>query len=122
MHKIVALSFVLLISTLWLQAQAGNPSSGASQTQDKTSDLLTLEGCLQNSNGQYTLTENNNGTTHRLSGAANKLGHQVGRQIEVTGKPGMRTEDSTIAGAGSSAVEHEVFEVRTVKRVADACK
>lgn len=121
MRKIVLLTLVLLVPAIWLQAQSANSSANAGQTPGKMSDLTTLEGCLGNPNGHYTLTENN-GTTHQLSGAANKLGHQVGRQIEVTGKPGMRTLDSTVAGLGSSAVEQEVFEVKSVKRLADACK
>lgn len=115
MRKLGMLTLVLLISAVWLSAQ------DATQTSDKNSNLTTVEGCLQNPNGHYTLTDNS-GTAHQLAGAANKLGHQVGRQIEVTGKPGMRTLDSTLAGAGSSAVEQEVFEVKSVKRIADACK
>ena len=121
MRKTIILTLVLLISAVWLQAQSAKPPSEAGKPADKTSDLPTLEGCLQSSNGHYTLTEDD-GTTHRLSGAANKLGHQVGRQIEVSGKPGYSTEDTTPAGAGSSAVEWPVFEVKSVKRIADKCK
>jgi len=109
------LSLLLLISAVWLQAQDAGQASG------KTSDVTTLQGCLQNSHNTYTLTEEN-GTTHQLVGAANKLGHQVGRQIEVTGRPGLRMADSTLVGAASSASEQEVFEVKSVKRIADACK
>ena len=114
-RKISMLSLLLVISSIWLQGQDAGQAAG------KTSDANTLQGCLQNSRGNYALTEEN-GTTHQLAGAANKLGHQVGRQIEVTGKPGMRMADSTLVGAASSASEHEVFEVKTVKRIADACK
>ena len=115
MRKTFMLSLLLLISAVWLHGQ------DAGQAPGKTSDVPTLQGCLQNSHNTYTLTEEN-GTTHQLVGALNKLGHQVGRQIEVTGKPGMRTADSTLAGGASSATEQEVFEVKTVKRLADECK
>jgi len=113
--KTYMLSLLILISAFWLQAQDTGQASG------KTSDVPTLQGCLQNSHNTYTLTEEN-GTTHQLVGAVNKLGHQVDRQIEVTGKPGMRMADSTLAGGASSATEQEVFEVKTVKRLADECK
>ena len=121
MRKTVMLTLLLLISAVWLQAQSGYPGSDTSQNSGKTSSLTTIEGCLQSANGEYTLTDNT-GTIHQLSGGANKLGHQVGRQIEITGKPGMRTVDSTLAGAGSSAVEQAVFKVKSVKRTADTCK
>lgn len=115
MRKTFMLSLLLLISAAWLQAQ------DAGQVPDKTSDVNKLQGCLQNSHNVYLLTEEN-GTTHELVGAANKLGHQVGRQIEVTGKPGIRMADSTLMSSASSATQREVFEVKTVKRLADECK
>ena len=77
MRKRHMLCLVLLASSIGLQAQ------GAGQTEGKTTDANTFQGCLQNSRGVYTLTEEN-GATHQLVGAANKLGRQVGRQIEVT--------------------------------------
>jgi hypothetical protein len=121
MRKLAILVLVILIPAAWARAQASNPSVDPSQNSGKNSDLTTLQGCLENPNGHYTLTETN-GATHQLSGAANKLGHQVNRQIEVTGKTGIKTVDSTLAGAGSSAIEQEVFEVKSVKRIADVCK
>ena len=121
MRKAMILTFVLPILTICLQGQSAGPSSGAEPPSGKAADLTTLAGCLRIDSNHYLLTETN-GPTHQLSGAANKLGHQVGRQIEVTGKPGIKTVDSTLAGAGSSAVEQPVFEVRTVKRIADACQ
>src|ERR1039458_2009373 len=90
--KTVLLTLVLLISVIGLHAQAANPSPDASKTAGKVSDLPTIEGCLQESDGQYTLTEDN-GTTHDLAGSTGKLKHQVGHQVEITGKPGTRSEE-----------------------------
>ncbi len=104
---------VLLISAACLQAQDDDAAAKANATK--------LQGCLSYSRDRYTLTEQN-GESHVLAGAAGKLGHQVGREIEVTGKVGMRMTDSTLVGGASSATEQEVFEVKTVKRVADECK
>jgi hypothetical protein len=121
MRKILTLALLLLISAVCLQAQAGYPESGTSQTSGKASDMTTIEGCLQSSMGQYTLIDKD-GAVHQLSGAANKLGHQVGHQVELTGKPGIRTIDSTPQGAGSSAAEQAVLEVKSVKQIATTCK
>jgi hypothetical protein len=113
-------ALALLIFATCLQPQAATASE-KSQNSGKDAGLTTIEGCLQSSNGQYLLTDST-GTVHLLSGAANKLGHQVGRQVGLTGKPGIGAVDTTSAGMASSAAEQTVFEVKTVKRIADVCK
>jgi hypothetical protein len=80
-----------------------------------------MEGCLESSNGQYTLIDDTN-TSHILTGAVRKLSPEVGHQVEVTGKPGTRTVDGTLAGAGSSAIVQPIFEVKSVKQIAATCK
>jgi ABC-type transport system involved in cytochrome c biogenesis ATPase subunit len=109
------LTLVLVIAAAGLQAQDAGKASG------KTSNLETIQGCLRSSNGEYSLVDETD-TIHHLTGAANKLTHYVGHQVEVAGKPGVRTYDTTNAGAGSSAVQQVVFEVKSVKEIAPACK
>jgi len=113
MQKILILAW--LLSTACLQAQPANPSSD----KDKSPDV-TIQGCLQSAAGVFTLTESN-GTTHRLSGYANKLSHQVGREVKITGKAGVKTISDTSYGVASSATEIPVFDVKTVTRIADTC-
>jgi len=110
-RKTLVLTLVLLVSAVWLQAQDAG----------KTSSLETIEGCLQRSEGQYSLTDNT-GTIHHLTGGASKLNPHVGHEVEITGKPGVRTLDTTPQGGASSAVEQPIFEVKSVKHVADTCK
>ena len=57
-----------------------------------------------------------------LSGAANKLGKLVGHTVQVSGKPGTRTLDTTTQGAASSAVELPVLFVKTVKDMGKDCQ
>ena len=94
MRKALVLALGLLISAVCLQAQSGSsvpdPGQAPAKASGKTSSLTTMEGCLQSAHGQYTLTDRD-GTVHQLSGAANKLIHHVGHQVELTGKPGIRT-------------------------------
>lgn len=115
MAILMTLTLVFVISNVCLQAQ-NHGQNGAT-----SSDMTTVQGCLKSSMGRYTLTEED-GTLHYLSGAVGKLGHQVDRQVEVSGKPGIRTLDTTLVGGASSAVEQPVIEVKTVKRLADTCK
>ena len=118
MVKTLMLIVLLLVSAVWLQAESASLSSDKNQN---SSDLTTIQGCLQTSLGEYTLTEKD-GTIHQLTGAANKLGHHVGHEVELSGKPAVKTVDTTGAGTASSAALQAVFEVRTVKYIAARCR
>jgi hypothetical protein len=109
-RKTLMLTLVLMVSAVWLQAQ----DTG------KTSNLETIEGCLQHSEGQYTLIDSTN-TIHHLVGGAKLLTHHIGHQVEITGKPGVRTLDTTPAGGASAAVVQPVIEVKSVKHIAETC-
>jgi len=115
MNKTLIVTLGLLISAVWLQAQ------DAGQTMGKTSSLTTFQGCLQYTNGHYRLTEDN-GKAHQLQSEANKLTHYVGHEVAITGKPAIRSVDTTTQpGLESSAKEEPVFKVTSVKQVADTC-
>lgn len=116
MYKTLTLT-LLLVSAVCLQAQMANPSSDAG----KTSSPTTIQGCLQFSDNHYRLTDSS-GKTYQLSHEVNKLTHYVGQQVEVTGKSGVRTVDTTGAGTGeSTAKEQPVFFVKSVKQIAATC-
>lgn len=115
MSKTSMITMALLLSAVWLQAQNGGKAGS------KTSELTTIEGCLQSSMGEYSVIDDTD-TIHHLTGAANKLSHFVGHEVEITGKPGVRTIDTTSVGGASSAVEQPIFEVKSVKQVAATCK
>ena len=115
MQKKLMTILVILISSLWLQAQS------ADQSGSKSSGLTTIQGCLNYTNGHYRLTEGN-GTTHQLQSQANKLTKHVGHEVTITGKPAVRTVDTTIQGAASSVREEPVFRVTSVQHVGDTCK
>ncbi|HWS95385.1 MAG TPA: hypothetical protein VN620_02775 [Candidatus Methylomirabilis sp.] len=118
MRTRLILTLVFFISCAWLRAESAGPASDKSQ---KSADLTTLQGCLHTDRSQYILTEAN-GTSHALSGAAKQLGRLVRHEVEVAGKPGVRTIDTTSAGGASSVLQYAVFEVKTVKDLAPECK
>lgn len=105
------LALVLLLCASGLHANAAS----------KASDLGTLSGCLHSSDSQYSLIDDTE-TIHHLVGAASKLKPLVGHEVEITGKPGVRTVDATPAGGASAAVSQPIFEVKGVKDIAATCK
>ena len=113
MRHTKTLTLALLLLT-FVSAQYANAAS-------KASDLETISGCLQSSDSQYSLIDDTE-TIHHLVGGASKLKPLVGHQVEITGKPGVRTVDATPLGGASAAVSQPIFEVKGVKDIAATCK
>ncbi len=118
MRKTLPLTLVLIISFAWLRAEPAAPATDKSQ---KSADPTTMQGCLHTDQSQYVLTEAD-GTSHALSGSAKQLGRLVRHEVEVAGKPGTRTVETTSAGGASSVLQYPVFEVKTVKELASTCR
>ena len=116
MHKTLALA-LLLMSGAWLPTQR----EGTAQAPPKNVSETTLQGCLSTAGGEYFVIDSS-GVKHQLSGYDNKLKAHLGHEVQVSGKPSVKTVAATSYGAASSAEEIPVFEVKSVKRVADACK
>ena len=112
------LILLLFMCAICMQAE---PASPASDKDHQSETLATMQGCLHIDSSQYILTEAN-GTSHLLSGAAKQLGRLVRHEVELWGKPGIRSSDATTVGGGSSVTEYVVFEVKTVKELAPQCK
>lgn len=118
MTKTVLLALSLLVSTAWVAAQSQYPQTGTSQTGTTASEQTTVKGCLQGSDGNYTLMADN-GTTYQLQGDTSKLSAHVGHEVQVTG--------STISGGGnstsaqSSATQQPTLTVQTFKHIAKSC-
>lgn len=117
MYATAKLALLLIVSAAGLQAQQGETGPATA----KTSGGTTLQGCLSSAGGEYSLTDSS-GAKHQLSGSANKLKAQVGHEVEITGKPSTKTVADTSYGAASSAEVIPVFEVKSVKQIADTCK
>lgn len=121
MRKSLVIFVMLLISGVGVTAQSTSSSPPTGQSSGNSSDLDTLTGCLKFTHDSYFLAEDD-GAEHQLAGSERKLGHEVGKEIEVTGKPATISVDRTLAGGSSTVVEQQVFKIKTVKRVADQCK
>ena len=86
----------------------GRASTGASKK---------VEGCLQSSNGSYTLTDNS-GATYMLQGETSMLAEHVGHEVQITGTP----EGSSAQSTGTIGGGEQTLQVKNVKHMAKACK
>ncbi len=120
MRKTLLFTLALLASAVWLQAQSGYPGLDSWQAAGNTSSQTTVQGCLQSSGGDYTVTDNT-GTIHELQGNTARLSRYVGRRVEITGKPGLKTTDTTEKGIASSATEEPALTVEGVKQISETC-
>jgi len=117
-RNIALLAVVVLGLCLSLSAQAGDP--GASKVQAPPNLPGTVKGCLQRQGFQYTLIDQT-GKSYLLTGDTGKLGHLSGHQVEITGKPTVKTIDTTQPLAASTVQEVPAFEVKSAKLVSKTC-
>ena len=126
MQKSLMLALILLMSTAWATAQE-YPQSGASQTGTAASGQTTVQGCLQGSNGNFTLTADS-GMTYQLQGDTSKLDKHVGHEVQITGTPSAdgKSSSATNPNAGTStepqpSPSQQTVTVDTVKHVSKSC-
>lgn len=120
MPRILMLTLVLLASAARLQAQSGHPGSDAGQTPGNASSLTTVRGCLQSSGGRYSVIDSD-GMIHDLQGNTARLSRYVGHEVEITGKPSVRTTGTTMFNTASSAIEEPSFTVEGAKQISATC-
>jgi hypothetical protein len=119
MYKTLMLSLVLLTSAAWLQAQA-YPQSSPTQTPGEKSGHMTVEGCLQGADGNYTLTAEN-GTIYQLTGNTAELKEHVGHEVQITGKSSGSNAASTPSESAGGA-QQATLDVKSMKHIAKTCK
>jgi hypothetical protein len=113
------LILLLVITALWLPAQEGNPGADIWEAPASTYPT-TIDGCLQSSGGHYTVT-GKDGTVYDLTGSTARLSRYAGHHVEVTGKPTVRTLDTTMIHAASTAVELPALEVDSAREISSTC-
>jgi hypothetical protein len=117
MAKTLILTIAFLVSAAWLQAQqypsAPNQPKGTAASQK-------VEGCLQGSGGNFTLTDNS-GVTYQIQGDTAKLTDHVGHEVQITGTPsGPSAASSSSTAAGGTS--QPTLEVKSVKHISKTCK
>lgn len=132
MRKTVVLSLFMLCA-VWVFAQTSpTSSSGASQssqsssygqTSNSNNNETKVEGCLNGSSGNYTLTDSS-GKTWQLSGDTSKLSDHVGHKVEITGTTSSGSESTNPSGssAGSSSSSSQpTLNVTSMKHISSTC-
>ena len=118
MRVTLMLTLVLVISALWLQAQVGDP--GRDGLMSSQTYPPVIRGCLERS-GFYYAVVSRDGTAYDLTGSTNHLIHDVGHEVEITGKPTVISVSTTMIRAASTVEEFPALEVRTVKELSRTC-
>jgi hypothetical protein len=118
MHKTLMLTLALLISALWLQAQEGDP--GRDVWVPANTYPPTIDGCLRSSNLHYTVVVKD-GTVYNLTGSTARLSHYVWHEVEVTGKPTVRSLDTSMKNAASTVEEQPALGVKSAKELSKTC-
>lgn len=129
MIKSFVLMLVVLFSVAVLAQQDPqmrsnpNPQAG-SKPSDRTESAQVIQGCLQGSGDNYTITDAS-GTKYQLQGDTSKLTEHVGHEVQVTGAvntTATSSSSSSPSGSTSSASQQVTIQVQDVKHVASSCK
>jgi DNA polymerase III alpha subunit len=121
MTKMLTLALVLLVSAAWLQAQEQYPQTGSSQSEATASGQITVQGCLQGSNGNYTLTDNS-GTTYQLQGDTSKLSAHIGHEVQITGSTSSSSAASSSTSTAAAGAQQPTLTVQKMKHISETCK
>jgi hypothetical protein len=144
MRQVLLVVSILMLGLTWSFAQTSGSSettpngssSGSSQSmgthsgtsgemgQSSASGHVTVEGCLNGSNGNYTLTDKR-GNTYQLTGDTAKLSEHVRHEVKITGSSsaaGASTSGSTTSGGMESSGSQHTLQVTSVKHVSKSCQ
>ena len=131
MPKMFMLTLVLLCSAAWMQAQNGAPpdspagaaqsGTAARQAGQGMAGQISVEGCLQGSNGSFTVTDDA-GATYQLKGDMSKLSENAGHQVQIMGSTSGADATSSASGTSQGNAQQQTLTVDQVKSVSDTCK
>lgn len=116
--------------------QPATPDTSSTTTQTTTTQTTqtstdnSIEGCLNGSAGNWTLTDQS-GKTWQLSGDTSKLSDHVGHQVRISGTDNSSSASSSgstgtapsssATGAGASSGSQPTFMVQKVKMISSTC-
>jgi hypothetical protein len=118
--KILLFALALLVPAARLQSQ-DTSQAGSNQAETSVSDHITLEGCLQGTNGDYTLSANS-GKTYQLQGDTSNLSAHVGHEVQITGPTSGAS--AVMPGIGTEAdgtMPRLTMTVENMKHVSETC-
>jgi len=124
MPRVFTFALTLVCSSAWLVAQQDqypqNPPSPSSQTR-AASGQTSVEGCLQGSSGNFTLTDSS-GATYQLQGDTSKLSKHVGHEVQITGSPSGSSAASSGRATSQAGSPQQILTVSKMKHISESCK
>jgi hypothetical protein len=120
MMRTVLLAISMLVSVAWVGAQTQYPQTGSSRSGATASGQETVKGCLQGSDGNYTLMADN-GTTYQLQGDTSKLKAHVGHEMQITGSTTPASMSSP-TGTQSTGTKQPTLTVQRFKHISKTCQ
>ena len=137
MRRMFLLISVLLLSASWAMAQYSSGSSSTENQSNKNNatqgsesnatrgssaaNKTSLEGCLSDENGKFTLTDQS-GTAYELTGRTAALKAHVGHTIRVNGTESMAGAGKPGAMSNEAAQAKPTFKVRSFRHISSTCK
>ncbi len=114
---LLALTFLLFTGMLQSQeaAQPGSSDANADSAQ------MTVEGCIQGSDGNYTVTETS-GRTYSLPTYSAQLAAHVGHEVQVTGTTSGPIVMSSGMGTEATGNQLPTLAVESVKHISATCQ
>jgi hypothetical protein len=85
-----------------------------------------IQGCLNGSDGNYTLTDQS-GNSYRLTGDTAKLSEHIGHEVKVSGTKSSATATGASEGNANSSMgqtggSQQTIQVSSVKHVSKTCQ
>ena len=121
MKKVILLSSILLLSVVFAVAQDSSQSGASSGNSSGNSGLMTVQGCLSGSVGNYSLMDSKSGTSYQLTGDTARLQMHVGHTIQVTGTSTSGPSSGQTGAMSSPSDSHPTLMVSSFKHVSATC-
>lgn len=120
MTRVLMLGTILLLSVTWLAAQQDQANASKAGSGSET----TVQGCLQGSSGNFTLTDKA-GTAYQLSGDTSKLTEHVGHEVQIKGTTSASSTPADSSSSNPSGVSaggsQTSLTVKDVKHISKTC-
>jgi hypothetical protein len=120
MKKMILLSSILLLSAVFALAQYGSQDN-SSQSSASNAGMMTVQGCLSGSDGNFSLMDSKSGTTYQLTGDTARLQMHVGHTIQVTGTNAAGPANGQTGAMSSPSDSHPTLMVSSFKHVSATC-
>jgi hypothetical protein len=112
------LGFIVLLAGSFLLSQDSVPGNQSKPSKG----LVTVQGCVSRSSGDYILIKQDPGMTYELQASGKtKLRNYLGQQVEVIGteSPSLSTSSDGLARTGSPA--SVTLTITSIKTIAKEC-